>query len=123
MPKTCNEPTRVERLALLTSAPLMIRPTGINMGVLFPLHGTVVYEEAKRAGTLVGDWGLLEDYPWVKLPWIDDVSDRWAEHRRVTRRFWLNPRVLAGAFLASVRGLSLLDYWAAFKEVKSQLLG
>ncbi len=99
------------------------RPTGINMGVLFPLHGTHIYERAKRDGTLVGDWGLLEDYPWVKLPWIDDVADLWAEHRRVSRRFWLNPRVLAGAFSAAVRGFSPRDYWSALKEVKSQLLG
>jgi len=98
------------------------RPTGINMGVLFPLHGTEVYEQTKRDGTLVGDWGLLEDYPWVKLPWFDDADQLWAIRRNVIRRFWLNPRVLFGAVLASVRDFSLLDYWDALKEVKSQLL-
>jgi len=97
------------------------RPTGINMGVLFPLHGTYIYDQAQRDGTLVGDWGLLEDYPWVKLPWIDDVEDLWDEHRRTSRRFWLNPRVLAGAVGAGLRSLSLRDYWSALKEVKSQV--
>jgi len=97
------------------------RPTGINMGVLFPLHGTYIYDQARQDGTLVGDWGLLEDYPWVKLPWIDDAEDLWDEHRRASRRFWLNPRVVAGALGAGLRSLSLGDYWSALKEVKSQV--
>jgi radical SAM superfamily enzyme YgiQ (UPF0313 family) len=104
--------------AFLTQA----RPTGINMGVLFPLHGTEIYEEARRHGTLRGDWGLLEDYPWVKLPWFDDISELWEERRKVVRRFWFNPQVIAGTAWSTFSTFGIRDYIDALKELRMQLL-
>jgi radical SAM superfamily enzyme YgiQ (UPF0313 family) len=98
------------------------RPTGINMGVLFPLHGTEIYEEARRRGTLRGDWGLLEDYPWVKLPWFDDISELWEERRKVARRFWFNPRIITGTAWSTLSTFGIRDYIDALKELRTQFL-
>jgi anaerobic magnesium-protoporphyrin IX monomethyl ester cyclase len=93
------------------------KPTGINMACLYPLHGTEVYEEAKNNGTLVGDWGILEEYPWVKLPWFDDNSELWKHWRTVSKRFWLNPGVIARGIRANISHFSVRDYWDVFKGV------
>ena len=101
---------------------IQARPTGINMGVLFPLHGTEIYEEARRQGTLRGDWGLLEDYPWVKLPWFNDISELWKERRKVIRRFWFNPQIIAGTVWSTLATFGIRDYRDALKELRLQLL-
>jgi len=43
------------------------RPTAVKFYVLTPLPQTKVYEEAKKNGSLVGDWGIGKETPWVKL--------------------------------------------------------
>jgi len=86
------------------------KPTGINMACLYPLHSTEVYEEAKRGKTLVGDWGLLEEYPWVRLPWLEDIEELRHQWRKVSRRFWLNPGVIARGIKANVLYFRLRDY-------------
>jgi anaerobic magnesium-protoporphyrin IX monomethyl ester cyclase len=87
------------------------KPTGIQFGHLFPLHQTEVYETAKKNGTLVGDWGLLEDYPWVKLDWFDDIGVLRDEVRAIARRFWLNPSVILRGLKANLFHFSTRDYW------------
>ncbi|MCK4826370.1 radical SAM protein, partial [bacterium] len=93
------------------------KPTGINMGCLFPLHGTKVYEEAKGNGTLIGDWGLLEKYPRVRLSWFDDIEELQQEWHRVARRFWLNPWVIARGIKANVLYFGPKDYGDVFKWI------
>lgn len=98
------------------------KPTGINMGTLYPLHGTEVYDDAARDGTLVGDWGLLEDYPRVRLPWMRDIDDL-AEHwRKVSRRFWLNPGTLARGVAANIKHFGPRDYLAVARAVYTRYL-
>jgi len=86
------------------------KPTGINFGYLYPLHATTVYEEAKRNGSLVGDWGLLEDYPWVRLPWFSDISELQAQWRDLSRRYWLSPGTLARGVGANIAHFKPKDY-------------
>lgn len=86
------------------------KPTGINMGCLFPLRGTEVYEEAKRNGTLIGDWDILDGYPRVKLPWFNDIQELYDEHRKVARCFWLNWGVITQGFSAVIRRFGFRDY-------------
>ena len=93
------------------------KPTGINMGCLYPLHGTKVYEEAKGNGTLIGDWGLLEEYPRVRLSWFDDIEELQQEWHRVARRFWLNPWVIARGIKANVLYFGPKDYEDVFKWI------
>jgi hypothetical protein len=45
-----------KQLAFLKKA----RPTGINIGILYPLHATVVYEQAEENGSLIGTGCLSE---------------------------------------------------------------
>ncbi len=86
------------------------KPTGILLGALYPLHGTEVFEQAKREGQLIGDWGILQDSPWVKLPWMNDYDDLAREVRMLRRKFYLNPGVLIRGMKANIRHFSPRDY-------------
>lgn len=93
------------------------KPTGIRLACLYPLHGTEVYEEAKSNGTLIGDWGLLDEYPTVRLSPFDDIEQLLQERRGVARRFWLNPWVIARGIKANVLCFSPKDYKDVFKWI------
>jgi len=56
-----------------------------SVPVLYPLPSTPVYEEAKRNGTLQGDWDTEGTQPWVKLPWTESYRDLTHESRRISR--------------------------------------
>ncbi|MFP4040707.1 MAG: B12-binding domain-containing radical SAM protein [Desulfosudaceae bacterium] len=70
-----------------------LKPTTANIGWLIPYPGTPVYEEARANQTLAGDWSLSSEItPWIKLPWLRDVSQirkisQWAR-RKVYFRPW-----------------------------------
>ena len=53
--------------------------------VLYPLPGTKVYEDAKKDGTLQGDWTVDGPMPWVKLPWTQAKADIEAESERISK--------------------------------------
>ena len=59
--------------------------------VLYPLPTTPVYEEAKRNGTLMGDWDVDGSYPWVKLPWANARADIVAEASRLSHATHWDP--------------------------------
>jgi anaerobic magnesium-protoporphyrin IX monomethyl ester cyclase len=59
--------------------------------VLYPLPGTEVYEEAKKNGTLQGDWDITGPWPWIKLPWTESYSDLTAASKRIVRRVQRDP--------------------------------
>lgn len=94
---------------------LRTKPTAVNMGILYPLHGTSVFDEAQKNGTLVGDWGLLQEPPWVRLPWMSDFNDLVIEWRKVSRTFWLNPSILTQVTLSNIRHFTFSDYIHAGK--------
>ena len=55
---------------------LAVKPTTANILRLIPYPGTAVYEEALTEGCLIGDWSVNRSFtPWVKLPWLDTLSD------------------------------------------------
>jgi anaerobic magnesium-protoporphyrin IX monomethyl ester cyclase len=95
------------------------RPTVINSGVLFPLPCTEVYDEAKAAGTLVGDWSIDGCPPYVKLPWIDDISQLWEIAAHMDSRFYSHPAVLIGMLRHAPLTLNrrqLLAGWRFFRN-------
>ena len=51
--------------------------------VLYPLPSTKVYEDAKKNGTLQGDWTIDGQATWIKLPWTNSKSDLDAESERM----------------------------------------
>jgi radical SAM superfamily enzyme YgiQ (UPF0313 family) len=73
---------------------LKARPTAINLGVMYPLPSTQVYDQAKADGTLVGDWDINGTRPWIKLPWIDDAKTLFRRRHKIHRKFILHPIVL-----------------------------
>lgn len=91
------------------------KPTSINSSVLYPLHGTPVYEEAKCDNTLVGEWGVLEDYPWVKLPWFKDISELKQIWKDLSKSYWWNSGGIFRAFKANIAFLGINDYMAVGK--------
>ena len=71
---------------------LRLRPSTANFNVLRPYPGTAVYEEARAAGTLQGDWSAEHGrFPWVRLPWTRSRADLEREVRRAQRRLYLRP--------------------------------
>jgi len=85
-----------ETIAQTAQFLLSTRPTAVNGGILVPLPRTWVYDDAKKNGTLRGDWAVGEPSPWVKLQWIDDPNDLWREFHKMQRKFYRNPLVLLG---------------------------
>lgn len=81
---------------------LKTKPTTLTIDVLLPYPDTPVYQEAKAAGTLVGDWSPhMTEYPWVKLPWVQKREDlekarTWAMNRVFFRPFY------AGQFVSMI---------------------
>jgi len=65
--------------------------------ILTPLPRTKVYEEAKKNGTLIGDWDALGQTPWIKTKEFDNLKVMEAISRRLllktlaspSRLFWL----------------------------------
>ncbi len=50
-------------------------PHAVKFAVLTPLPNTAVYKEAQKNGTLVGDWNIGDQTPWVKLDNFDGIED------------------------------------------------
>jgi anaerobic magnesium-protoporphyrin IX monomethyl ester cyclase len=68
------------------------KPTTAGVGILRPYPGTVLYDQAKADGTLVGDWSTHDPHPpWVKLPWIDSYEDLVRLMKEVMRRIYWRP--------------------------------
>jgi len=70
---------------------LRARPIVGFIPVLYPLPGTEVYAEARKNGTLQGDWNLQGPWPWIKLPWTSSRSDLTAAARRIVQRIQRDP--------------------------------
>lgn len=65
---------------------LQTKPIAGSVAVLYPLPQTNVYEEAKKNGTLQGDWTIEGPRPWVKLPWTKSKEDLEFESRRISKK-------------------------------------
>ena len=76
------------------------KPTAVKFYVLTPLPQTRVYEDAKAAGTLVGDWDGSEQTPWVRLPEFADLETMQAIAKRMYLRTLLQPFRAAGILAA-----------------------
>jgi len=73
------------------------RPTAVNISVMYPLPGTKVYDDAREAGTLIGDWDITDDQPWIKLPWVNDRHELWRYRNKVYARYMRDPIVMLNA--------------------------
>ncbi len=82
-----TEETIDETIAFLRQA----KPIVGFVPVLYPLPGTAVYEEAKKDGTLQGDWDIRGPWPWIKLPWTETYGDLQAASRRIVRKIQRDP--------------------------------
>ena len=80
-------------------------PTAVKFYVLSPLPQTRVYEEAKRDGTLVGDWSTCGETPWVRLPGFGDIEAMQAIAKRMYLSTLLRPRRAAGIMAAYGRSM------------------
>lgn len=93
---------------------LKSKPTGIGANILCPLPRTKVYEQAKKDGTLVGDWGAQNPLPWVRLPWAPTRDVMQKHFRRLCIKFYSNPVIL---FNAITQNMSFLKSFTQFKQV------
>ena len=60
-------------------------PHTFNIGILVPIPGTPIYEEAKKDGSIRGEWSTrVSTYPFV-------VSDVWTEREKLSK--YLNKRL------------------------------
>jgi radical SAM superfamily enzyme YgiQ (UPF0313 family) len=101
---------------------LRTKPTAVNVSVMYPLPETHVYDEAKKAGSLRDDWNVEGSQAWIKLDWIDQVSDLNVYRKRLLRRYLRHPLVIwnglkATLFRIDFRQLRILiNYFFRLKE-------
>ncbi len=91
---------------------IAIKPTTAQIALLRPYPHTKVYREAEEAGTLRGEWSVESDeYPWVKLPWVETRRDLEQCVHKAVRRIYYRPyyvwqfgkMILAGANMTLAR--------------------
>lgn len=92
---------------------LKAKPTAVNFSIMEPMPETNAYNEAKANGTLREDWSIEGKYPWIKLPWIEDLNTLYEHQRRIQRIYLRNPVVIfnvvrAIAFKVNFRDLKVL---------------
>lgn len=67
------------------------RPTGLRFSVLAPFPETKVYNEAKQRGSLIGDWTIDGELPWIKLNEFKDLNEMKRIAKRMFIKTLLNP--------------------------------
>lgn len=113
-------PESVERTVRFIVA---MRPTTAQIALLRPYPQTRVYQEAKSAGTLQGDWDVRSgEYPWVKLPWTATRGDLERCVRHAVRRVYLRPYYVGqfGAMILRSANTTLARY--ALQEARKAVL-
>jgi anaerobic magnesium-protoporphyrin IX monomethyl ester cyclase len=81
-----------------------MKPTTAGFTVLTPYPGTHVYEQARRDGTLVGDWSANSTAaPWIRLPWTRSRSDLVEAKTAMMRRIYFRPHY-AGEYAKRILG-------------------
>lgn len=66
-PKTINDTINLA---------IKLKPVFANFAILKPFPKTEIYNQAKKEGTLIGDYSIKnEDLPWVRLPWLKRKED------------------------------------------------
>jgi len=101
---------------------IAIKPTTAQLALLRPYPKTVAYEEAKAKGTLVGDWSIhSDDYPWVKLPWVQTRADLERVLHRAVRKIYYRPYYVLqfGSMILAGANLTLARY--ALQETRKSL--
>jgi len=71
------------------------KPTGLRFYVLTPLPKTKVYDDAKKQGTLVGDWKVGCGTPWVKLDEFKNVD----EMEKISKRMFIETSLTSQGML------------------------
>jgi len=100
-----------------------IRPTTANFGVFRPYPATQAYEEAKAAGTLVGDWSPHSDsIPWVRLPWTRSRADLERYVRVAQRRLYIRPYYALNFSKEIIRNANLTMASYAWQEAVKVLM-
>ncbi len=67
------------------------KPTAVKFYILTPLPQTKVYKEAKENGSLVGNWDIGGDTPWIKLDDFSGVEEMQQIAKRMFIKTLLNP--------------------------------
>jgi hypothetical protein len=88
-----------------------------NVGIFTPFPGTPAYLEAKKRGTLIGDWSIDEPTPWVKLDWTDSSADLHDCLRRVRRRIMIRPKAILAVLMDGIRSMNLRKVKFGFRFV------
>ncbi|MFW5798701.1 MAG: hypothetical protein ACOCXX_03500, partial [Planctomycetota bacterium] len=67
------------------------KPFMTSVPALYPLPETPVWKQAEAEGTLVGDWEIGRERPWMKLPWTRRKEDLTSHAYRMSRNLHRNP--------------------------------
>jgi anaerobic magnesium-protoporphyrin IX monomethyl ester cyclase len=99
---------------------LATRPTAIQLGILCPFPKTRVYDEAKEAGRLVGDWDEPGTWPYVDLPGFDRESLVRTLHD-IQRAFYRDPRVVFNLLRHNARHMKGREWRAAWRYMAARV--
>ena len=86
------------------------KPSAIQVGILYPLPGTKVYNDAIEQGVLQGDWDIRGTHPWVKLPWTESRKDLQILLKRLMSRYVTNPVVIFKMLSTVITSFDIRQY-------------
>ena len=89
--------------------------------VLYPLPSTRVYEEAKKNGTLQGDWDVHGSSPWIKLPWASSWGDVRVQANRIGKKVRRDPGTIWYFFKNHIRTMGWRQFKFLFRIALRQL--
>ena len=73
---------------------LKSKPSFLTLDLMCPYPNTKVYEEAKKDGRLINDWGIEGQIPWVKMDGIANNEDLTMHRNRIVAKYLRNPVVI-----------------------------
>ena len=96
-------------------------PTLLKFHVLTPLPNTQVYHDAKRNGTLVGDWDGGIDTPWIRLEEFDNLEKMEKIRIKLNLLMLLSPKRIFWLFKA-FGGSIVRNPWLSLRLVCCNIL-
>ena len=73
---------------------IKLNPLIGSFTAVLPYPGTEMYNQSKKDGSLIGDWSVRTELPWVKLSWTNSRDDIIRYIDLAFKRFYYRPYYL-----------------------------
>lgn len=100
---------------------IKLNPTYANFYALTAYPGTKVYSEARAAKMLIGDWSINSDTPYVKLPWINSITDLLFYENLAYDRFYHRNSYYLDFIKRNILHFNINEIKYAFKKIRQPI--